>query len=180
MNQIFNCNLTALTAEVSPNYVAVDLIDRNAKIAFQVTSTRGRGKITKTINSFIKNELYDDFDYLYVLILNIDTHEYRNQYEQIDIGTHTSFSIEKNVIDFQKLIELIKEKEITNKGFLVDIYDDIKMVFDTGRLLPYNVVRAKSELLVDKETKTTSNLLPYIHKLKGYGDVMVKCLYTNK
>ena len=43
LNKLFELQLIALTAEVSATYVAVDLIDEEKRVAFQITSRRDRG-----------------------------------------------------------------------------------------------------------------------------------------
>ena len=70
-----------------PHYVAIDLVDKKNKVAYQVTSTVRRSKIEGTTEKFVKNKLYKDIDELYILILNDDPHKYRNDNNEIDIKT---------------------------------------------------------------------------------------------
>ena len=45
-----------------PHYVAIDLVDKKNKVAYQVTSTVRRSKIEGTTEKFVKNKLYKDID----------------------------------------------------------------------------------------------------------------------
>lgn len=54
LNEIFDINLVSMSAEVSGNFIAVDLIDYDKKVAFQVTSRSDRKKIENTIAKFNK------------------------------------------------------------------------------------------------------------------------------
>lgn len=168
LNKLFELQLIALTAEVSATYVAVDLIDEEKRVAFQITSRRDRGKIDNTIKKFKSHELNEKIDELYVLILNIDPHEYQRSEEEIDIGTKSKFTFSENVIDFNKLIELINTKDKDTPGFVINLYDDISMIFDSGRL--------KYDSIVEK-TKSMSGYETVIADIqgwyKGYGDVML-------
>ena len=166
LNKLFDLRLTALTAEVSSTYVAVDLIDKEKRVAFQVTSRRDRGKISDTIEKFVKNRLNEKIDKLYVLILNIEPHEYQRGEEEINIGTKYNFKFSENVIDFIKLIELISDKEKDMPGFIIGLYNDISMVFDSGRL-KYNSIVEKTKSMSGFDT-VVSNIQAW---KKGTGDV---------
>ena len=45
LNLIYDLELTSMTANVSGNFIAVDLVDYKKKIAFQVTSRTDKRKI---------------------------------------------------------------------------------------------------------------------------------------
>jgi hypothetical protein len=45
LNRLYGYKLVALTAKVSSNYVAIDLLDKENKIAYQVTSVDDRKKL---------------------------------------------------------------------------------------------------------------------------------------
>lgn len=49
INRLYDINLVSLSAEVSGNFIAVDLVDYGNRIAYQVTSQNVRSKIDKTI-----------------------------------------------------------------------------------------------------------------------------------
>ena len=64
--QLINAN------RIRSNYPAVDLVDMENRIAIQVTSTNGAEKINHTLEEFEKNELDQDYDRLYVVIITTD------------------------------------------------------------------------------------------------------------
>ena len=131
LNILYGYELTVKSMEAKSNYVAVDLVDENNKIAFQVTSRVDVAKIKDTLRKFVKNELYKNIDSLYILILRDDLHNYRDYDKEVDIKTRKKFSIRDNVINFEKLISIIEDKSRNNHKLLVDIYDHICMIFES-------------------------------------------------
>ena len=165
LNRLYGYKLVALTAKVSSNYVAIDLLDKENKIAYQVTSVDDRKKITDTVKKFKENELYKYADKLYILILKYRKHSYRRKsdsVEDIDFSTH------ENVINLCKLIEIIKEKSQDDKNIVTDMYDYINMIFDSGRLSYDSIVETTSAML--EKNVATADLLAWE---KGYGDIML-------
>ena len=110
LNTLYGYELVTIGVQGKPHYVAIDLVDKKNKVAYQVTSTVRRSKIEGTTEKFVKNKLYKDIDELYILILNDDPHKYRNDNNEIDIKTTKKFTIKNNVINFEKLITEIETK----------------------------------------------------------------------
>lgn len=65
-----------MSAEVSGNYIAVDLVDYEKRIAYQVTSQNIRNKIDRTLEKFNSSGMYKDIDEVHFLILSSDEHRY--------------------------------------------------------------------------------------------------------
>lgn len=175
LNILYGYELVAKGVQAEAYYVAVDLVDKKNKVAYQVTSQLHKGKIISTIEKFVKNKLYEDIDKLYILILNDDPHKYRNEDEKIDIKTTKKFSIKENVINFDKLIKEIEEKSENNQELLIKIYDYISMVFETGRLSWKSIISKTDELSEENIYKTEE----YYTWKKGLGDVSL-CAFIPK
>lgn len=166
LNKLYDINLISVSAEVSGNFVAVDLVDYSNRIAYQVTSQNSRGKINSTIEKFNASGLYKYIDELNFLILSSDEHRY-NAKEVLCLKNGKDFSYTKNIMNFNKLICEIKKKNEIEKGFVVDVYDCISMVYDSGRLKYFSIVN-ETELLM---RTATYNLYETKFWLKGYGDI---------
>ena len=102
LNTLYGYELVTIGVQGKPHYVAIDLVDKKNKVAYQVTSTVRRSKIEGTTEKFVKNKLYKDIDELYILILNDDPHKYRNDNNEIDIKTTKKFTIKINYWDRNK------------------------------------------------------------------------------
>ena len=122
LNTLYGYELVTIGVQGKPHYVAIDLVDKKNKVAYQVTSTVRRSKIEGTTEKFVKNKLYKDIDELYILILNDDPHKYRNDNNEIDIKTTKKFTIKNNVINFEKLITEIETKSKNNPKLLTKIW----------------------------------------------------------
>ena len=99
LNKLYDINLVSMSAEVSGNFIAVDLVDYENRIAYQVTSQNDRGKIDKTIEKFNASGLYKDIDELYFLILSSDEHKYNGK-ETLYLKNGKIFSYIKKYNEF--------------------------------------------------------------------------------
>lgn len=158
LNRLYDLDLTAQSA----NHVAVDLADYEKRIAFQVTSRTDKKKIGDTIRKFRASGLSEQIDTLNILLLNTKTYSS----ETVDLGNGTIFSYEDNVINLDRLVHMIEER---GHDFLVEIYEIITMVFDSGRL-SYSSIVAETENLSTSERLTAGS--PLVWK-KGYGDIQI-------
>jgi len=68
LNRIYSLKLVNLNTE-KVNVKAIDLGDREARLAIQVTSDNSIGKIRATVKKFSKANLYKEFDTLKILLL---------------------------------------------------------------------------------------------------------------
>ena len=63
LNRLFEINLIAISLEINRNFPAVDLIDYDNKIAYQVTTQGTKEKINHTIEVFnCHTEIFDKVD----------------------------------------------------------------------------------------------------------------------
>ena len=109
LNRLYELNLTATSIEISGTVPAVDLIDYDNKIAYQVTTQCTKEKIKHTIEVFERHtEISEKIDKLNILFLRrVDEKLFQN--EDINLHNGKIFSYKNNMIDFS---ELIKEMEM--------------------------------------------------------------------
>lgn len=100
LNRLFEINLIAISLEINGNFPAVDLIDYDNKIAYQVTTQGTKEKINHTIEVFNRHtEIFDKVDELNILFLKkVDDKLYEN--EDVDLHNGKKFSYENNILDF--------------------------------------------------------------------------------
>ena len=168
LDRLYDIHLVSLSAEVSGNFIAVDLIDYENRIAFQVTSRDDREKIEKTIEKFNGSDLIGYIDTLNILVLNSNIHHYREP-DIVRLENGKEFSYSKNILNFNKLIEEIAKKNVEKNGFIVDVYDIINMVYDSGRLRYFSINR-KTEMLLQTERDDFGDVRLW---KKGYGDIQL-------
>lgn len=140
LNKLYDINLVSVSVEVSGNFIAVDLVDYKKRIAYQVTSRYDRKKIEQTIQKFNDSGMHNDIDELRFLILNSVEHNYNNP-DIVYLRSGKEFSFTKNVMNFKKLIREIEKKNEIENNFIVDVYDCISMVYDSGRLKYFSIVK---------------------------------------
>lgn len=89
------------------NASAIDLIDQKNRIAVQVTSDNSSAKIRHTIDEFNKNQAYNLYDRLVVLILT----QKKNYSTNFDTQGRFSFDKASDIWDVEKLIKDIRKLE---------------------------------------------------------------------
>ena len=99
LNTIYTCNLKNVNYEENKIYPSIDLRDYDKRIAIQVTSTSNLDKIKHTLLEFVSNELYKDFDTLYIYIITEKQKKYKQSSIDEIIGDKIRFTTEKE-IDF--------------------------------------------------------------------------------
>lgn len=79
------------------------------------------------------------------------------------------FSYTKDVMNFNKLIGEIEKKNEIENNFIVDVYDCISMVYDSGRLKYFSIIK-ETESLMQNVTIDLDDTKSWI---KGYGDIQL-------
>lgn len=114
LNVIYDCNLENVNYVEGKTYPSIDLRDKTKKIAIQVTSTANLEKVKHTLTKFIENDLYKEFESVYVFIIS----EKQKKYDQIKIDKIVDGKITfdvKNIIDRTDLyMELNKQNNLDN------------------------------------------------------------------
>ncbi|MEA5057940.1 MAG: SMEK domain-containing protein [Anaerotignum propionicum] len=119
LNLIFGYDLINLN-NLSKNFSSIDLGDRTSKVAVQVTSDNSSTKIHTTIDGFISNKYYEDYERLIIFILG-DKKKYTitvNTFGMFD------FSIAKDVYDICDLIKRIGTLETLELEKISSFLDD--------------------------------------------------------
>lgn len=170
LNRVYNLSLVYTAGEVSPYFVAIDLLDIERKIAFQVSSRRDNKKITETIKKFEENELYNEVRDLRFLFLNACNHSINDDTKDYSV----------TILNLKQLADDIEQKSKGDESLLVDIYSLISMVYDSGRLRYDSVVKETEELM--KNGLCSDG---YIESwTKGYGDIglhaIIPCSYQSE
>jgi hypothetical protein len=125
------------------NYPAIDLGDKEAKVAFQITTQSDSDKIKDTISKFIKHNLYKTYNRLIIFIIG----EKR--------GYTTTF-------DTQGKFKFNKDNDIWDDNYLVKEIDklDINKLEEINKFLNENLVEIKlPERLFENDIKRCIEIL---------------------
>jgi len=102
LNCIFDYELKNANA-TKCNYAAVDLIDSESRIAFQITTTRTTQKVQETLNKFMAHNLHKIYEQLYVLVLG----KKQKSYTSLQVPAGIVFDPSNNILDFKMLLNHI-------------------------------------------------------------------------
>lgn len=109
LNQVFDCDLKNLNTE-QKNAAAIDLYDKNGKIAIQVTSDSSAGKIRDTLKKYRENKLYEKYQRLIVVVI-VRSHTYKANFTK-DIDGKFDFSKDRDIYTINSLIKTISALNI--------------------------------------------------------------------
>lgn len=108
-NQVFDCDLKNLNTE-QKNAAAIDLYDKNGKMAVQVTSNSSAGKIRSTLEKYRNNKLYEKYQRMIVVVI-VRSHAYKADFTK-DIDGKFDFSKDRDIYTINSLIKAISALKI--------------------------------------------------------------------
>lgn len=114
LNIAYNCDLkNAKYCEDDAKFPALDLLDKENRIAIQITSTPTIEKVKKTIKGIIKNSFQSQFDHFYIYIIT----QKQNSYDKtiLEATTENLFSFnDKNILDEKDLYKKVASLSFDN------------------------------------------------------------------
>jgi hypothetical protein len=118
LNVAYGLNLVNLN-QIAPNYAAIDLGDKAARVSFQVTRDGKAGKIQKTLNSFVKHSRFIDYDHLRFLIFG----DKQKKYTKLRIDKRVGFNCSTDVLGIAELQKHLDQLPVAQLQQLVDIIE---------------------------------------------------------
>lgn len=100
LNVIFDCELENVNYQGSRTYPSIDLRDIRKRIAIQVTASSHLEKIKHTLSEFIANDLYKEYDTLYIYVITKKQKTYKQSSINDVVEGKYSF-LTDNIIDKQ-------------------------------------------------------------------------------
>lgn len=144
LNNVYGLNLKDANFE-EKNFSAVDLVDKENRIAIQVTSTANGEKIKHTLETYLKDKRYTDFDSVYVYILKTKQSKYSDDTFKKIIDGKFEFESSNNVIDSSDIINEVKSwlsmgrihdfREILEEHFSSDAQESRKYYLENKDVL---------------------------------------------
>src|SRR5207248_2496911 len=112
--------LEDLNRTEGPNFAGIDLGDRRARVAVQVTSTPTTVKVKHTLEQVVKKELFQDYDRIIIYVLTERQKSYPA--ETLSKLTRGRFDPRRDILDhrdlFKKITGLTFEKTQTVERLL--------------------------------------------------------------
>ena len=117
LNKLYEANFVNVNAEENQGYPAIDLVDFEKKISFQITSEDSFSKIKKTAEKFITHEHFKKINGLYILFLKTKARSTNITIEQESIiksllKDEINFDRRKNLLDFSKIYQKCQTLDI--------------------------------------------------------------------
>lgn len=106
LNIIFDWNLKNVNF-TEKNAAAIDLADKENRIAIQVTSNDTAAKIRKTLNGYREKKLYEQYDRLIIVVIKKRT-QYTAEFDSA-IQNQFDFDKKKDIFTIDELIQKIRD-----------------------------------------------------------------------
>jgi hypothetical protein len=98
LNEAYGLDLVNLN-QITPNYAAIDLGDKNAQVSFQVTKDGKAGKIQKTLDTFVKHSRFNDYKKLRFLVFG----DRQSKYTTLKVDSRICFTWSDDIIGISEL-----------------------------------------------------------------------------
>lgn len=123
-------DLTLENLNSGPNFPAVDLGDKGARVCFQVTSDGKKTKVKKTLATFAdsKHNLAADFDSLRIFVIG----KRQKSYDGLAIPTGVVFDPTNDVLDIPSVLRMLPQLKIEKLELLADLIDKEMPLFKTA------------------------------------------------
>ncbi|WP_160162759.1 SMEK domain-containing protein [Halanaerobium saccharolyticum] len=150
INIIEEINLINLNQE-KPNYPGIDLGDKNARVAYQITTDKSTSKVKETLTNISSKdkELYDDF---YIFIIGEKQGQYTLKNKYLEIANEINFDKKDNIIDLNYIY-----KKTTSLSL-----DNLEKVYT---LIKRDLMRVQAELEIpDVNNNYENEIFKYLEK----------------
>lgn len=144
LNIMYDYNLINLNTG-NKNHISIDLGDKSKRVTYQVTTTKTSEKIIDTIEKFIGNSWYNDYDELFILIMGKKQKKYNHvnkRYPQIDPKKILNFDPDKHILDFPSICLELPNLSINKLEELVIL---IRAEFKNKCALSYSDIHKQSD-----------------------------------
>ncbi|UCS93949.1 SMEK domain-containing protein [Echinicola marina] len=157
LNNTYGLNLKNANLD-EKNYSAIDLIDKENRVAIQVTSTANSEKIKHTLNQYLKHKARDEFDTVLVYIITKKQSSYSDEKFEELINGSFEFSSSENILDFKNILNEINSWISLPK--IQTILDLLELEFTDSKL------ELRKHNLENKDKLSTEILYPNLLELK--------------
>ena len=171
LNFVYGLNLKNANLE-EKNYSAVDLIDKENRVAIQVTSTANSEKIKHTLEHYKKHKQRDEFDSLLVYIITKKQKSYNDKKFDEIIDSEFEFNSSENILDFENLLSEINSWISLHK--IQGVLELFEQEF-TDQKLEY-----RKHILKNKDKLTNETLYPNLLEIELPDKVFVGKIGINR
>lgn len=153
LNRVYGINLENANFE-KKNYSAIDLIDKENRIAIQVTSTASSDKIKHTLEQYVKYKKQEEFDTLLIYIITAKQKKYSTESFDKIINDEFYFNSSEQICDFENLLKEVNSWISIPK--IQEICDLLEFEFSDEK------IKTRKYLLENKDKIITETLYPNI------------------
>lgn len=161
LNLVYKLNLENLN-KLKMNFPAIDLGDKEKRICFQVTTNSTFGKIKETLDKYCSKKLYEDFDFISILIIG-DKGKHRKEIEYVEFD----FSYKDNLLDTNDIVKEISKMKTKE---LYEIFKFIKAEYSNKIIEKIKMLKEDKSLYIDEIIVRDKHICYYTY---GLGKVRI-------
>lgn len=167
-DKLFDTKLRNSNYGKKNNFPAIDLIDLDKRVAFQVSATATSDKVYHTLEEFVKNMIFNDVDTLYIFFTTkrkykINEHRIREILNKIPAPFNFEFDSNIHVFNFDDIYKLLNERN-DNKIF-EEIYQILDEELESISLIDRRLDTSDSEIYITFADENTHLAIKVIEGL---------------
>jgi hypothetical protein len=121
LNELFGYQLVNANT-IKKNFPAVDLVDAQNKVSFQITSTASKTKFKETLTKFVRHEIHKDYDILNILVISTRDFEFLSKTEIDEIlQNKIEFDPTINVLNLSKIYRSVSSLPLAKIKAISDV-----------------------------------------------------------
>ncbi len=157
LNYVYGFNLKNANLE-ERNYSAIDLIDKENRVAIQVTSTANSEKVKHTLRKYKQHKAKDEFDTLLIYIITKKQKSYSAEKFVEIVNDEFDFNPEEHIRDFENLLAEV------NSWISLPKIQDILGLFEQE--FTDQKIGVRRQVLENKDKVITETLYPNLLEIE--------------
>ncbi|KVN53102.1 MULTISPECIES: SMEK domain-containing protein [Burkholderia cepacia complex] len=165
LNRVYGYHLVNAN-DAKMNAAAIDLADASGRLCFQLSSTSRRSKVEMTIETFIENELYEQYDRLMFLML-VGKTNYSKDFET-DPKLDFKFDHKTDIIDIDDVLDAVEKLPLAQMKKLSDYVAE--QLHPVARAMSPDSLLAQAEKVGGRPPKSAKSFLKHAGEEPGSAD----------
>ena len=118
------------------NFPGIDLGDFNKRISIQVTSDTSLDKVKHSLNQFVENEYYNQFNRLIIFMIQEKQSSYSQQAIDKICDNKFGFNVKQDIYELSDLLQFIKSLSLDKLEMVLKLFED-----ETGFVETFPVIQ---------------------------------------
>ncbi len=102
---------------IQPNFPAIDIGDSEKRRCFQITSTKSKDKVQRTLVKYVAKKLHEQYGEITILVIG----ERQRVYKSLRVPAAIKFNSRKDILGLSELLKHVQTLETSALERLVEV-----------------------------------------------------------